>query len=413
MNALIISPLFPLPVVSGGSTRLYNLIRHTGRRHSIHMLSLARAEQHGCTGELPGLAAPATLIPGKVNTTIKEQLTDALAPAQWPRTIRRFIDRARGMPRAASRVYFPALERAITQALTARHYDVVQLEFTEMARYVPLIRQCAPRARIVLEEIDIAYVALQRLIGSAPHAQQARLADECARLTDFERRAWSQCDAIVTMSEVDRAHVLSFGLDPASVWSVANGVDPEYFAFHPPAENAQRVLFLGFFKHTPNVTGLLHFVNNVWPIVRARVPQACLDVVGAQAPPEIARLDGQNGIALHGYVPDVRDIMCQCSIMAAPILHGSGTRLKILEAFAAGLPVVSTGVGCEGIDVRHGQHALIADASPDMADAVVALLNDPEKARRLALNARQLVEQAYAWPAIANRLEEVWRHATK
>ena len=422
MNVLIISPLFPLPVVSGGSTRLYNLIRHTGRRHALHMVSLARAEQQGCNGELDGLAAPAALVPGKVNATFREQLIDALAPANWPRTVRRFMDRVRNVPRSVSRIYFPAFQQTIKQTLIGGRYDVVQLEFTETARYIPLIRKHAPRARIVLEEIDIAYISLQRLIetsadNSVGSRSRATAADpinaELARLTAFERRAWRQCDAIVTMSDVDRDHILSFGHDPASVSSVPNGVDLDQFSFRPPTTEGARVLFLGFFKHTPNVTGLLHFVNNVWPQVRARVPQACLEVVGAQAPPEIARLNGENGIRLHGYVPDVREIMRQCRVMAAPILHGSGTRLKILESFAVGLPVVSTRIGCEGIEARHGKHALIADSPADMADAVVTLLNDREKARQLAQNARRLVEEHYAWPAIASRLEEVWHHVVQ
>jgi len=410
MRALIVSPIFPEPVNSGGATRIRNLIRCVGEHHEVHCIAFKQPFQNGVSGELPGLAALATLVPIKVNTSLRDRVTDSLAPGQWGRTIRRAAERRRGMPRAAIQALHPPLERALVDAVRRYDYDVVQLEFTEFGRYHALIREHAPDTAIVLEEIDVAYVAIERLRDSTHDAEARRFLDEEARrLRKFEHALWPKCDAIVTMSEDDRDYIASHGTPKDRIWTVPNGVDTEFFTYAPPAGGA-RVLFVGYFRHPPNVTGLRYFLDEVWPTVRQRNPDITLDVVGAEAPDDLLAHDGANGITFHGFVDDVREVMRQCRATIVPIRNGGGTRLKVVEAFAMGLPVVSTTLGCEGLRVNPGEHALIADTGEGLAAALCDVVESDERAQSLSRNARALVEQAFTWPSIGARLEKVWHH---
>lgn len=408
MRVLIVSSLFPAPVISGGARRIGNLIREIGRRHSLQMLSLITAEQEGVEPHLDGLEAPAELVLGKVNHTLMEQLSDAFGPSQWFRTARRTIERLQGTPRVVRRAYFPEFERRLRQVLNHQEFDVVQLEFAEMGRYLPLVRRLAPRARVVLEEIEITYIAYERAVGSASGMNDDDLKAELARMKGFQHRLWPRCDALVAMSEVDREHIRQQGVEEDRIWVVPNGVDTDFFSFQEPGEDSRRLLFLGYFMHPPNVTGLRFFAEEIWPIVRREQPRARIDVVGDAAPPEFKALDGRDGITVHGFVPDLLSLMRNCRAMVVPILHGGGTRLKVLEAFSAGLPVVSTPIGCEGIDVRDGEDVLLAERAGDFARQVCRVLDDTSRARSIALGARDLVERKYSWQAIGDRLEEVW-----
>ncbi len=410
MRVLIVSPLFPDPVNSGGATRIRNLVAEVGAHCDVHMIALTQPEQRGLHGELPGLAQHAALIEGKVNHGGAARFKDALAPAQWWRTVRRTCDRMRGYPRMATRSFFPKLESCIRDALDSEIYDIVQLEFTEMGRYVPVIRKAAPHAKIVLEEIDISYLALERLIQAQPEVARAHaLDDELARLRPFERRLWNEVDAVVTMSDVDRDHIRASPLGHDRVFTVANGVDTDYFAFHGPAD-APRLFFMGYFRHPPNATGLRFFLDKAWPAIRTAVPDACLEVVGAAAPDDIAERNGAEGITIHGFVDDVRPLMAQCRATIVPVLHGGGTRLKVLEAFSSGIAVVSTAQGCEGIPVCAGKTALLAESGEEMAAAVEKVLLDTALVKQLAHEARALVERDFTWSAIGATLKEGWDH---
>lgn len=407
MRALIVTPQFPLPDCSGGHTRIGNLVREMGRCHEVHMLSLITPEQAGYEGRLEGLARPATTLCVRYNHSLGARIGEALLPSRWTRTAGRIRDRLSGLPALVARVNFPRYTVLLAEMLRREAFDVIQLEYTEMGRFLPLIRRLAPTARVVLEEIDISYLAHRRLDESTDRHKPRGLKTEIRRIEAFERRLWRACDAVVTMSEVDRRHIEE-AVGPGVAWTVPNGVDTDYFAFRPSTEPVPRVMFLGYFLHPPNVVGLKFFCDEVWPLVRRRHPNAELEVIGGDPPPELRRLDGVEGIRIRGFVPDVRPYMERCAAMAVPIRCGGGTRLKVLEAFAAGLSVVSTPLGCEGIEVVDGKHALLAESPEDLAAALCALLTDRSRARALAENARRLVETQYSWQAIGRELDAVW-----
>lgn len=407
MRTLIVTPQFPWPICSGGHTRLSNLVRQMGRRHEVHMISLVTPEQESHGGRLEGLARPAETVCVRHNTALAERVAEALWPSRWPRTLGRVWDRARGLPVLATRVNVPQFTALLARTLAAASYDVVQLEYTETGRFVPLIRRLAPRARIVLEEVDISYLAHRRLDASTDRHKPRGLPKEIRRIEQFERDLWRLCDAVIAMSDVDR-QLIEANVGPGVAFTIANGVDTDYFAFDGRVRTEPRVMFLGYFRHPPNVVGLRHFCDRVWPLIRTRHPEAELDVVGGDPPPDVSAFHGRDGIRVHGFVPDVRPFMARNTAMVVPILCGGGTRLKVLEAFATGLPVISTPMGCEGIDAVDGRDVLWAESPESFASAADDLIREPGRGLSMARSARRLVEVEYSWGVIGQRLDEVW-----
>jgi glycosyltransferase involved in cell wall biosynthesis len=180
---------------------------------------------------------------------------------------------------------------------------------------------------------------------------------------------------------------------------VPNGVDTEFFRLGTEAERPLELLFTGAMNYAPNADGVAHFCAEILPRIRAVVPDVSLSVVGRDPPPRIQSL-ARGGVTITGTVPDVRPWMNRAAVFVVPLRVGGGTRLKILEALASGRAVVSTSLGCEGLDVKHGDNILVADTPAAFADAVVRCLRDPGLRRELGARGRALVEQRYRWDAI-------------
>jgi glycosyltransferase involved in cell wall biosynthesis len=173
------------------------------------------------------------------------------------------------------------------------------------------------------------------------------------------------------------------------------------------------MLFLGSWRHDPNRIAVDWFVRQVMPLVLAQEPDAKLVIAGSDPPPEHTYADHAAHMEMLGYVEDVRDALARYAIFVCPILSGSGVRVKLLEAFAAGIPVVSTKVGAEGLAVKDGEFCSLADDPAEFAARVVALLRDPERAAAMAERARVEVEARWDMAAITRRLVESYEELVK
>jgi glycosyltransferase involved in cell wall biosynthesis len=213
-------------------------------------------------------------------------------------------------------------------------------------------------------------------------------------------------DAILATSEVDRGALASeVGGIPIHV--VPNGVDTQYFAPGRHGDPAL-LLFTGAMTYGPNADAMRYFCAEIFPRVQALVPEASLAIVGREPPPWLRRLAG-DGIQVTGTVTDVRPWMERAAVFVVPLRMGSGTRLKILEAMASGCAIVSTTIGCEGLDVTHGEDILIADTPVAFAAEVARCLRDPTLRATLGGRARQLVERRYEWGTIGRELGDFYR----
>jgi glycosyltransferase involved in cell wall biosynthesis len=175
----------------------------------------------------------------------------------------------------------------------------------------------------------------------------------------------------------------------------------------PPSAEPATLLFTGTLAHPPNAEGITWFAERAWPLVRARAPGARLLIVGRDAGRRVRALGELEGVEFVGAVADMEPSFARATAVVAPLLSGGGTRLKILEAFARGRAVVSTQVGCEGLDVAHERELLVADGAEPFAAAVSRLLDDAPLRERLAANGRALVERTYDWRIVGDRLASV------
>jgi glycosyltransferase involved in cell wall biosynthesis len=210
-------------------------------------------------------------------------------------------------------------------------------------------------------------------------------------------------------------YLLSFlpKLKPKLRAGLRAGIDAARYSFRPRGREPLTMLFLGSFKHAPNRAALDWFLRRAMPLILARQPEARLAVAGSDPPPAHG-LAGQAGrIEILGNVEDVREPLARYAVFVCPILSGSGVRVKLLEAFAAGIPAVSTTIGAEGLARRQGEFCLLADRPSEFAERVLELFENPEKGAEMAARARAEVEANWAMAAITRKLVESYREVVR
>ncbi len=297
-------------------------------------------------------------------------------------------------------------QRALDAMLARTHYDVVQLEFLWMAAF-----RYAQRSQrepvIVLDEHNIEYDILKRTAGGAGGA--ARLVYNTLnwrKLALEERSAWRRFNGVALTSRRDEA-LLNGELPNVRTAVVPNGVDVDEFTVNEGSAEPDVLLFFGAINYYPNQEAVTYFIDHVFPKIKQRRPQTKFRILGPGAPESVLARQG-NGIEILGMVDDVGPHIERATAVVVPLRIGGGTRLKIVEAMAKGKPIISTRLGAEGIDVKHGENVLLADEPDDFAREVERVLADPELAARLGRNGRTLVEQRYSWRSIVQGLERFY-----
>lgn len=309
----------------------------------------------------------------------------------------------------------PAMKQALERLLAENRFDIVLLEQVHMGGYVPLLRRAAhPPAAVVCDWHNIESEALDRCANSESNpARRFYMRQAAAKLARFERRFVDQCDMHVTVSERDRRTLESYGGRPPAI-VIENGVSLEDFSGGkggPPAPVSTasarfRLIFVGTMDYYANVDGVKWFAQGAWREIHRLIPQSVFTIVGRNPGAAIRELTGIPGIEVTGTVPDVRPYYSEAFAAVVPLRVGGGTRIKILESMAAGVPVVSTGQGAEGLAVTPGANCILAESFEDMRDAIVALSRDAGKAAGLARAGRDLVRQRYDWASLGEALAE-------
>jgi glycosyltransferase involved in cell wall biosynthesis len=223
----------------------------------------------------------------------------------------------------------------------------------------------------------------------------------------FERRAFAAATRVVAVSP-DDARLIREQFAMPHVDVVENGVDADYFQDRGGRRDPRRILFLGALDWRPNLDAVNLLLNKIFPAVRTAEHSARLVIVGRNPPAALRqKISGQADVELHADVPDVRPFLAECGMLAVPLRIGGGSRLKILEALASGLPVVSSRVGAEGLVLQPGVDYLLAEEDR-MAEALLQVMRQPERARATAAHGRQVVLSHYDWDALALKLEQTW-----
>jgi polysaccharide biosynthesis protein PslH len=327
-----------------------------------------------------------------------------------------FLSRRADMER---RSYSPEFEAKLKIQLSLHQYDLVHIESLEMAPYLSAIKAVHPKLPVIYDSFNAEY-ALQRLMFEIDRLELSKLPTaiysfvQWQRLTHFERQVCRTVDYVIAVSEED-ATAFRRLLPNVNVAVVHNGIYTDEYC-HPAQSTAPQIelggapiLFTGSMNYRPNVDAVLWFANNVLGEVRKIVPEARLFVVGNNPHPRLDRLRQRADVEVTGYVQDVLPFLHSAAIYVAPLRMGSGTRLKLLQAMAAGCAIVSTSVGALGLSVESGREMMIADDELTFAQNTITLLREPAMRERLTQSAYKLVCSQYDWSAILPNLLHVYR----
>jgi sugar transferase (PEP-CTERM/EpsH1 system associated) len=303
--------------------------------------------------------------------------------------------------------------REMTEAVARvleNDFDLVQVESIHLMNYLPAIRRARKPPLVICDWHNIESELMRRYSEQEESAGRRVYARRTARLMRaFEQRALSEFDAHIAVSERDAAALRA--INPAAkVFVIENGVDSEHYSSdkYTPG-NAHRLVFVGSMDYHGNVEGVVKFARHVWPSIRQREPELIFTIVGKDPAPAVRDLTSIKGIEVTGSVADVRPYYREAIAAIVPLNVGGGSRLKILEAMAAGVPVVSTTLGAEGLDVRDGEHILLADDDDRLTKAILDLLNDQPLRTKIIAGGRALVAEHYDWAHLGAKLSNVYR----
>jgi glycosyltransferase involved in cell wall biosynthesis len=371
------------------------------RRHDLTAVTLVDDEfdVEECRRAMQAYCREVVLVP---NPYVRQGLAKRLLQLQSLASTRSF---------ERLQVTVPAMQRALDRVLRAGRFDVVNLEFAFLGDCD--LRQAPPGARLptlVVDSHNIDY-DLARQYARAGNSLTRRLYAEAnwRKLRREELGTYRDADGVYLCSAADERHLLD-QLPGIRTAVIPNAADVEYYRPRPtdPPPDARTVVYFGLLSYVPNVDGVIHFVEDIWPRIAAAHPEARCKIIGGRPPPSLLALAGPR-VELTGFVSDLRPHLAAAAAVVVPLRVGGGTRLKIVEAMAMGKAIVSTTLGAEGIEAVPGRDLLVEDEPAAFADAVKRLLAEPGLAARIGQSARQLAVERYAWSGAGRALESFYR----
>jgi polysaccharide biosynthesis protein PslH len=387
MKLLMVSACLPQPS-SGASTRNYYLLKALTSQHQVTLLALVNGDEPVASSDLARLAS------------ITSKLLILPRPISPAKRWHQLISMLNAKSYFLNLFILSEVQEALDEMLMNEQYDAVIYESSLIAGY-----RLPGNVKIIIDQHNIEHELLERTFALESNAIRKWYSRQEARLLKHgELDRCRNADLVLVTSERERILLQSF-LPQKMIKIVANGVAID--AFHSDCCEQQvtsQVIFTGTMDYYPNIQAVLFFAQHCWPHIRAQIPGATWLIVGKKPLAGVQRLAELPGVTVTGQVADVRPYLAASAVAIAPLLTGSGTRLKILEALAMRKAVVSTSIGCEGLAVVSGKCLLIADQPQAFAQTVVDLLRDKERRKDLGAAGRSLVEANYSWEQCGNQL---------
>ncbi len=392
MRVLLLTLLAPNPPDSGPRIKTHYLLRYLAQRHTVTLVSFVRsdAEEAAARALKPFCKAIYTV---PISRSRLRDIGYLLASQFGGRSFLMLRDEVQ------------AMRQLLSDLLSRERFDLVHADQLNMVRFA-----LGTGLPVVLDEHNAVWTMFQHMARQERGIKRLLLELVWRRLRRYEGRVCRESHAVMAVSAEDRAALLAAGAsDPISVIPIA--VDVAGIQVVPRQPSAQSILSMATMYWPPNIDGVLWFAREVLPLVRDAVPDAPFTIVGARPPAEVVALGRDPSVQVTGYVDDPTPYLEASALLIVPLFAGGGMRVKILEALARGIPVVSTTIGAEGIEVTPGEHLLIADEPAAFAEAVIRVLRDRALADRLAAAGRRHALLRYDWRSVYPAIEPVYERA--
>jgi glycosyltransferase involved in cell wall biosynthesis len=400
MRVLVLTQVLVYPPDAGPKVKTLQVLRHLAAHHDVVYCTFVRSDKEmQDAAKLREICCRVSTIPLK-----RSRVGDVCFLVESLATGDSFLLR---------RDYRATMQAMVRQLLQEERIDVLHVDQLNMMRFVP------PEwsGTVILDEHNAVWQVFERLRrGAGNPLKRWFLGREARIIRKLEARACQRAQVVLAVSEEDKQALQVVADKSVPIEVVPITVDAEHFTSICEARSPEtdRLLTIGTMFWMPNSEGVMWWLHEGYQQLRAMRPGLTYDIVGARPPHALQALAEQcEGVHLHGYVADALPFWTHASALAVPILSGGGVRVKILEAMAMGVPVISTTIGCEGLDVRDGEHLLVADTPAAFAHACAKVLQDKELSLRLAHNARQLILEKYDAKVALRTLDAVYERARK
>jgi glycosyltransferase involved in cell wall biosynthesis len=401
LNILYVSQMPASPPRFGAQARVHGLMTQLARRHDLTAVILVddQFDAAECRRAMQAYCRDVVMLP---NPYGRDGITKRLLQLRSLVSTRSF-DRLR--------VTVPGLQETLDRLLRARRFDIVNLEFPYLGHYD--LRQAPPGERlppVVVDSHEIAYDLARQFARAGGNLGRRLYAEANWRKVQREELAtYRNADGVCVCSAADERRLRNQAPGVRTA-VIPNAADVEYYKPRPtdPQPDGRSVVYFGLLSTIPNIDGVVHFLQDIWPRIAEANLKARCKIIGGRPPPSLLALAGSR-IELMGFVPDLRPHLAAAAAVVVPLRLGGGTRLKIVEAMAMGKAIVSTTLGAEGIEAVPGRDLLVEDHPAGFADAVNRLLAEPGLAARIGQSARQLAVEQYSWSGAARALEGFYR----
>lgn len=389
MRILMISPYLPWPLYGGSGIRMYNILKNLSQLG--HQIVLLAGHEN------------ASKSPPEELTSICEAVHVYQLPARnkFSRLLQSLFSL---QPYPASKFQSTSLHNTLHPLLRSGNFDLIWVNFELMAYTLP--NKLVSEIPVILDEHESQQLVWRDYLQHGAWWQRIFSLINLAKLRRSWRKTAPSLGAVACVSDKEAALMRNRAPTHVKVWTVPNGVDLEFYPYTPPSQDkANNIMLCGNMSVRRNIDAAIWFVHQIFPAVKELVEDAEFWIVGSRPTPEVWDLEDIAGIHVTGTVDDVRPYYAKAKVVVAPYRFGAGTKLKVLEALACGTPIVSTPLGCRGIDVVHNEHLLVADNETDFSNFIIELLHNPQKAKALAEAGRMVVKEKYVWRVIVGKLE--------
>lgn len=389
MNILFVSAVLPYPLHSGGQIRIYNLLKRLSKKHSITLASFIRSEdERSYTKALDFCDSVHLVMRGRAWQP--KYYIGALFSA-YPFLLYTYSNRL--------------MKATLRMLLSKKKYDLIHVEPFYVLPSIP--EHSIP---LVISEHNVEYSVYESFVRRFPVPfLRPLLSWDVGKLRHWEHIAWKTADALTAVSCED-ASMMS--VDSNNVCVVPNGVDLSAFSFREPVKRKNpTIVFVGNFRWYPNRDAANELLERIWPGIQKRIPRSQLSIVGRDMPAELKQRVIHAGGNAYDTIENIAQVYKNADMLVAPHAIAGGTKFKMLEAMASGLPVVTSKEGMFGLSAVPDTHYFLAQTPQEYVDQVYRIWDNAASTKVVAANARKLVESEYSWEHIANALESVWKNA--